>query len=83
MTKTELVEYVSDKLDVKKDAVRVILDSCLDEMQRALYDGDVVKLRGFGRFKVVQQKNHKYITFKTSKNVKTKMATNGQVSEVR
>ena len=52
MTKTDLIEGLSDKLGlVKIDAERVV-DGLLDAISEALKQGDRVNLSGFGTFAV-------------------------------
>lgn len=50
LTRETLVEAVQPALGGSKAHLRAVLDALLDEMAAALCRGDVIHLRGFGRF---------------------------------
>ncbi|MFH1893810.1 MAG: HU family DNA-binding protein [Candidatus Zixiibacteriota bacterium] len=50
MTKSELIEAVSKKLNVTKDKAELTVNCLFDSMKDALKDGDRVEIRGFGSF---------------------------------
>lgn len=52
LTKAEIVEKIHNSLDLNRQDVQQILDSFFDEIKRALKDGQVIELRGFGTFEV-------------------------------
>ncbi|MCP4572052.1 MAG: integration host factor subunit beta [bacterium] len=52
MTKAELVEIIAAETGVSKKDTAQIVEQIMDNIGRALVDGDRVELRGFGSFKV-------------------------------
>ena len=56
MLKKELVDQISDDLDIQKQDVAVAVDIILDSMVDAITDGRRVELRGFGSFSARSRK---------------------------
>ncbi len=56
MLKKELVDQISDDLDIQKQDVAVAVDIILDSMVDAITDGRRVELRGFGSFSTRSRK---------------------------
>ncbi len=57
MTKAELVEKVSDKVDgLTKKQTEVIINTIFDSVKEALAVGDKIEIRGFGSFKIRSRK---------------------------
>ena len=57
MTKAELVEKVSDKVDgLTKKQTEVIINTIFDSIKDALGGGDKIEIRGFGSFKIRTRK---------------------------
>ena len=57
MTKAELVEKVSDKVDgLTKKQTEVIINTIFDSIKNALSKGDKIEIRGFGSFKIRSRK---------------------------
>ena len=56
MLKKELVDQISDDLDIQKQDVAVAVDIILDSMVEAITDGRRVELRGFGSFSTRRRK---------------------------
>lgn len=53
MTKAELVEKVSEKVDgLTKKQTEVIINTIFDSIKGALAGGDKIEIRGFGSFKI-------------------------------
>lgn len=52
MKKADLVQVVSEKLDMKKKDADLVVNAVLDSIQEALVAGDKVTLTGFGVFEV-------------------------------
>ncbi|MBE0565154.1 MAG: integration host factor subunit beta [Krumholzibacteria bacterium] len=52
MTKAELVEIIAAETGVSKKDTGQIVELIMDNIGRALLDGDRIELRGFGSFKV-------------------------------
>ncbi|THB73551.1 MAG: integration host factor subunit beta [Desulfobulbaceae bacterium] len=56
MLKKELVDRISEDLDIQKQDVAVAVDIILESMAEALSDGRRVELRGFGSFSTRNRK---------------------------
>lgn len=52
MTKAELVEQVSEHIDLTKKQTEVIVNILFNSITEALSQGDKVELRGFGSFRI-------------------------------
>ena len=52
MTKAELVEKVSERIDLTKKQTEEIVNTIFGSITNSLSDGDKVELRGFGSFSV-------------------------------
>jgi integration host factor subunit beta len=59
MTKADLVEAIAEGTGISKKDTGVVVDLILDNIGRALCDGDKVELRGFGSFKVKERRSRK------------------------
>ena len=55
MNKTEFVEFIAEKHEVKKTEAKSALDMVLTSLTEALENGDEVNLTGFGKFSVVHK----------------------------
>ncbi len=57
MTKAELVEKVSDKVDgLTKKQTEVIINTIFDSIKDSLAIGDKIEIRGFGSLKIRSRK---------------------------
>lgn len=56
MLKKELVDQISDDLNIQKQDVAVAVDIILDSMVNAITEGRRVELRGFGSFSTRSRK---------------------------
>lgn len=52
MTKAELIEKVSERVDLAKKDTEVIVNTVFDSIASALSRNDKVELRGFGSFRM-------------------------------
>jgi nucleoid DNA-binding protein len=52
MTKTELVDYVAERVQLPKYQTKAVVTSVLQGIMDALRTGDTVALRGFGSFRL-------------------------------
>lgn len=68
MTKKDLIELVAQKAKLSKKAAKLAVETFLNETMKALANGEVVKLSGFGTFKT------KMLKAKTIKAIGTKEA---------
>ena len=56
MTKADLVEAIAVGTGLSKKDTGVVVDLILENISRALCEGDKVELRGFGSFKVKERR---------------------------
>ena len=52
MTKSELIEVVSERMDIPKNRAYEVVNAMFDAMKDALVDEDRIELRGFGSFSI-------------------------------
>ena len=55
-TKKDLVELVSERLNLKKEEVFPVIDQVFVTMRKVLITGHRIEIRGFGTFKVRRRK---------------------------
>lgn len=58
MNKTQLIEAVAAKANIKKKEAEVAINSLVDVITDALADGEKVQLTGFGSFDVKERAAH-------------------------
>ena len=58
MTKSELIEQISEKLKLPNGKAEQIINCVFDSMVRALQDGEGIEIRGFGSFTVREYKSY-------------------------
>ena len=58
MTKSELIEYISEKLKLPNGKAEQIVNCVFDSMVQALREGDGIEIRGFGSFTVRKYKSY-------------------------
>ncbi|MBI3769673.1 MAG: HU family DNA-binding protein [Deltaproteobacteria bacterium] len=56
MTKAELIESISSKVDLQKSTAERIVNTIFDDIVAALKNGDKVNISGFGTFQVSDRK---------------------------
>jgi integration host factor alpha subunit len=56
MTKAELIESISSKVDLQKTTAERIVNTIFDDIVAALKNGDKVNISGFGTFQVSDRK---------------------------
>ena len=56
VTKSELIERISEKLKLPNGKAEQIVNCVFDSMVKALQDGDGIEIRGFGSFTVREYK---------------------------
>lgn len=59
MTKADLVETIAAGTGLSKKDTGVVVDLILENICKALCEGDKVELRGFGSFKVKERRSRK------------------------
>jgi len=56
VTKKDLVEKISDKTGLTQVDTKIVIESFLDAIAKALQQGNNIEIRGFGRFKIKNRK---------------------------
>ena len=56
ITKKDLVEKISDRTGLTQVDTKIVVDSFLDSVAKALQSGSNIEIRGFGRFKVKKKR---------------------------
>jgi DNA-binding protein HU-beta len=69
MNKKELVNELADKTDITKKEATELLDTIIDTIEEKLSKGDLVRLVGFGTFKVAKRKARKGVNPRTKKSI--------------
>ena len=59
MTKADLVEVISEHVNLSKKDTGIVVKLVLDNISDALSRGDKVELRGFGSFRVKQRRSRR------------------------
>jgi len=59
VTKADIVEEISEKTGLNKKEAFVVVDLMIDNIKKALSEGDKIELRGFGSFKVKKRNQRK------------------------
>jgi len=69
MNKANLINKVSDRVNIPANAAKVIVDSIFDTMRESLEKGERIEIRGFGSFVVRDYGGYKGRNPKTGKIV--------------
>jgi DNA-binding protein HU-beta/integration host factor subunit beta len=56
ITKKDLVERISEVTGLTQVDTKIVIESFLESISKALESGNNIEIRGFGRFKVKQKK---------------------------
>ena len=56
VTKKDLVEKISDKTGLTQVDTKIVVESLLEAISKALQQGKNIEIRGFGRFKIKERK---------------------------
>ena len=56
ITKKDLVEKIAEHTGLTQVETKIVVESFLDSVAKALQNGSNIEIRGFGRFKVKQKK---------------------------
>ena len=54
MNKAKLIKKVSERMNIKPRAAKVIVETIFDEMRESLQKGERIEIRGFGSFALRQ-----------------------------
>ena len=69
MTKADLVEEIAKDIGLSKKDTSVIVNLIIENISKALSEGDKVELRGFGSFKVKSRNPRKARNPRTGESV--------------
>ena len=69
MTKSDLINEVSEKLQIPVSEVSSIVGTIINSMSEALAKGEGVEIRGFGSFSVKEYKSYKGRNPKTGEEI--------------
>jgi integration host factor subunit beta len=58
MTKSDLIELVSNKLHLPKGKAELIVNCIFDSMEESLKRGERIEIRGFGSFEIRHYKSY-------------------------
>jgi integration host factor subunit beta len=72
MTKSDLVEHLSTKLNLPKGRAESLVDCVFDTMERALRNGERIEIRGFGSFEIREYKAYEGRNPRTGATVEVK-----------
>jgi len=72
MNKSELIQFLAEKIKISNDEASTIVDSFFDSMRDALLRGDRIEIRGFGSFKIKQYEGYVGRNPKTGESVQVK-----------
>lgn len=56
MTKSDLIEYLSEKLNLPKGKAEALVNCVFDTMEASLRRGERIEIRGFGSFEIREYK---------------------------
>jgi nucleoid DNA-binding protein len=56
ITKKDLVEKISDRTGLTQVDTKIVVETFLEAVSRALQNGKNIEIRGFGRFKIKKKK---------------------------
>jgi len=69
MNKAKLIEKVSERVKIRSNVAKVIVDTIFDGMRESLEKGERIEIRGFGSFTVRDYGGYKGRNPKTGKVV--------------
>ncbi len=70
MTKADLVTTVAAEAGIKKSVAEKVLDSLINNIEKALKDGDKITLTGFGTFQCAERAGRTGRNPRTGKEIK-------------
>ena len=69
MTKADIAELIAENAGFTIKDVKIVVEQFLEEVKNCLMDGKHLEIRGFGTFKVINQKARKARNPKTGEEV--------------
>lgn len=80
MTKTNLIEAVAAKADLKKADAEKVVNAVIDAISDALVAGDKVQITGFGTFEVKKNEERQGVNPKTGEKITIKASKSAKFS---
>lgn len=75
MTKADLINKISEKVDIPKKDITLIINECFNSISNCLSEGDKVQIVGFGTFEVRTRKERKGRNPSTGKEITIPQST--------
>jgi integration host factor subunit beta len=72
MTKSDLVEFLSEKLSLPKGRAEEVVNCVFDSMEKALREGQRIEIRGFGSFEIREYRAYEGRNPRTGEAVEVK-----------
>ena len=72
MNKSELIQKLAEQCNLSTDDAKLCVDIFVDQMRKALLDGDRIEIRGFGSFKMKEYEGYTGRNPKTGESVQVK-----------
>ena len=72
MNKSELIQKLAQQCNISTDEAKLCVDIFVDQMRKALLDGDRIEIRGFGSFKMKEYEGYTGRNPKTGESVQVK-----------
>jgi len=72
MTKSDLVEFLSEKLSLPKGRAEEVVNCVFDSMEKSLREGQRIEIRGFGSFEIREYKAYEGRNPRTGEAVEVK-----------
>jgi integration host factor subunit beta len=58
MTKSDLIDYLTEKLQMPKGRIEQLVECVFQSMEQALRNGERIEIRGFGSFEIRAYKSY-------------------------
>jgi DNA-binding protein HU-beta len=65
----QVVDALRDQHEMTEDKARQVFETVLEAIEEGLFDDSEIRLRGFGRFHIVQRAERKGRNFKTGETI--------------
>ncbi len=72
MNKSELIQKLAEQCNLSTDDAKLCVDIFVEQMRKALLDGDRIEIRGFGSFKMKEYEGYTGRNPKTGESVQVK-----------
>jgi nucleoid DNA-binding protein len=72
VTKKDLVEKISDRTGLTQVDTKIVVESLLEAISKALQQGRNIEIRGFGRFKIKERRARSARNPRTNEHIQVK-----------